>query len=211
MRRLLEPQGFEFHNGEFVARKDYGQLWFLRSLFSGVKDHYVIEIGVHFSFVSPFRFTQWPGAGPTNVHGVDGSFLSSRVHDEAGKHVFSHEVDKLQSEQQLRHVISVACEMLETAAATIGDGQHLLELIPPESLHADLDKLPYQTHCWQLFSGWQPNAAAIGLMLCHVCRHYGEQARFAEYSRAISEAKASLVPNWKWFREDVQAVGAGAA
>ena len=208
---LLEPQGFELENREFVARKNHEQLWFLRSIYPGVKDHYAIEVGVHFAFVAPFRFTQWPGANPATAHGVDGSFLNSRVQDKAGNHIFSHEAEKLETEQQLGVAVSTACELLKAAGETIEEGSRLLELIPPETLRADLDKLPYQTHIWRVFPGWQPNAAAIGLMLCHICRYLGKQARFREYLEAMSDAKSFLVPNWKWFEDDVRAVSAGAA
>ena len=97
-----------------------------------------VLIALHFDFLPPFEFAVWPGAPIPSEMCSELCALQRLVRNNAGGQYYEYPKTEAAAAAMLHDIAVRAAAGLDEVGAICGDGQRLIELIPPEVLWVDL-------------------------------------------------------------------------
>ena len=201
--RLFNPAlrdfGFVGTGAELQHVRRAEQIHFVHSQFYA--DGFVnLGIGIHFRDMPPFRFAAWPGSIGPNQLSFESSFLKRRSRLELAG-------DGVSNEQAVVREANRLVEDLNSAGDLCGDGTELLQLLPPDKIEPDLDRIPLNQTTNHVFSGWHPDLGALIVALATKSRAIGDEQLSNEYLELASAYREYLRPNLAEFESVISRLG----
>jgi hypothetical protein len=136
--------------GSYLSDKEYAvsgkeyfakvgqQLRYVRFCAAKYGKAFDVHIALHFDFLPPFEFAVWPGAPIPSDMCSERCAFQRLVRNNAGGQYYKYAETEDAAAAMLHDIAVKAAAGLDEVGAICGDGQRLIELIPPEVLWADL-------------------------------------------------------------------------
>lgn len=194
--KYLRALGYELSGKEYQA-KIGNQLHYILYTQSNPRLGFDVTIALHFDFLPPFRFFLPPYRFASSIEMCSELCAFQRLvrNSDGGQYHEYGETEAVASETLLGTARRAAAGLAEIGARC-GDGQRLLELIPPEMLADDLatfrrlleapsfdeqNSLSREMRIRQIFPEWFPLVAPTAILLGYLAKHFGPLGRVADY------------------------------
>jgi hypothetical protein len=133
----LSEKGYAVSGKEYFAKVGH-QLRYVRFCAAKYGKAFDVHIALHFDFLPPFEFAVWPGAPIPSEMCSELCAFQRLVRNNAGGQYYEYAKTEAAAAAILHDIAVRAAAALDEVGAICGDGQRLIELIPPEVLWADL-------------------------------------------------------------------------
>jgi hypothetical protein len=133
----LSEKGYAVSGKEYFAKVGH-QLRYVRFCAAKYGKGFDVHIALHFDFLPPFEFAVWPGAPMPSEMCSELCAFQRLMRNNAGGQHYEYARTEAEAAAMLNDIAVKAAAGLDELGAICGNGQRLMELIPPQVLWADL-------------------------------------------------------------------------
>jgi hypothetical protein len=126
----LSDEGYAVSGKEYFAKVGH-QLRYVRFCAAKYGKAFEVHITLHFDFLPPFEFAVWPGAPIPSEMCSELCAFQRLVRNDAGGQYYKYAETEDAAAAMLHDIAVKAAAGLDEVGAICGDGQRLIELIPP--------------------------------------------------------------------------------